>query len=106
MQQSIMVARVGFVKKVKEVWNSDEPRVSIRREPLGGGALVRCCVLVAMTAGGGGGGSACGQLLGCPRGPAECAETEEVGGATMVAVRGVTPSLAPVGGCGALTCAQ
>ena len=37
MQQSIMVARVGFVKKVKEVWNSDEPRVSIRREPLGAG---------------------------------------------------------------------
>lgn len=36
MQQSIMMARVGFVQKVKEVWSCDEPRVSKLPESLQG----------------------------------------------------------------------
>ena len=34
MQQSIMVARVGFVRKVKQVWSSSEPKVNTAQRSL------------------------------------------------------------------------
>ena len=96
MQQSIMMARVGFVQKVKEVWSSDEPRVSRHRRGAGGvlyAGCHGCSMVVAMVAGGSGGGSAGGQLLGRPGGSPECAQAEEVGGATILWVWcGVTSS--------------